>query len=677
MGNDEQKRYQNKCKDYPNPIKKGIKFQNEFLKSKTINKSCINQFSSFENKFDDENINNLNDINCDDIIKGNNSFNPINESLQINNEVKIDDDSINENDIMPKQENKMNNNNNEDNNNINKQMIGNQIIKSQEIRIENEKENNLIKFNEPIKNSSNINNDIEIDNENNNNIITNEIKQNDKDKENEIDAKLKINESKKRFLKALTKEILTNKINEDENQIPEIRTKRLYTFSNIILNYKIPKKVFLYNNPNIFDSILIILNNIIYINDYFKQKESKIENYIQKCEQNKEYCLIGILYYINKYLWTKRPEDSKPKNEMRIMYKLYMEYYIKKYCNNSNPDYYLYDINNIESILSFILSTINSEITTENKDFMTPEFKTEDQLFNNFMNNYLRTNKSFISVNFSGFYLKEEKCEYFSENNNNNHTTKREFSDFNYILFDLKKYNEQNYINQTVQDYSFDPNNNNSNKNIYNVLKLEHKDSKDFFCDVCKTNSKKIINKNFLSLPKVLTIILKNNDGNFEINDEVNLSNQFNINTKYNLISILCKYNNNTYITYCINHQDSNWYYYNYSTSDETVVHKVRYLDINAIPYLLVYQNSEDMKFEYKKIKRKKKILFKFQNGLQSTLYFEPNETVKDAKKEIQRNNPELIKLVLLFNGKILNDKQKLSEFNFDLPNQSILVISP
>ena len=197
------------------------------------------------------------------------------------------------------------------------------------------------------------------------------------------------------------------------------------------------------------------------------------------------------------------------------------------------------------------------------------------------------------------------------------------------------------------------------------------------FCNICRIISKKQIQKKFLSLPNVLTIILNNNDGNFEINDEINLNNYAYIsgNFDYNLVAMLCKYTNNIYITYCLNHRDSNWYYY---TSNEKVVHKVKYLDMNAIPYVLVYQKTDSIKFKYNPINRKKGYLFKFQNQLpQITLYFDTEATVKDAKKEIQRNYSEIKNLILLINGKQLKDMEKLSEIPFDINHKSILVIAP
>ena len=671
-------------KDENNEIEKEKKIENDknndgmsnipmMSTEKNLNSKRINFNKNNEEKDKKEEKNILKNKNNDEEKISN--VKSINENVQINNEVKSDEDSINEEDIIEKENSGIKNNNFEDNyNTINNEEIREPLIKSRKMIFEKEEDNILKKVNPNMEKSLNINNNNKIDKEINKNINTsNEINKNDKDEEDGFDINLKINNTnkfKKSFTNNINIEIEANQINEDENQISEIRKRRSYTFSNIILNPKIPKKVFLFNNPNIFDSILIILNNIIYINDYFAKTESKIEDYIKKCEQKKEQCLLGILYYINKYLWAKRPEDYKIKNEMRIMYKSYMDNFVKEYCENSNPDIYLYDSNNIESIINFIFSKINSEITNENQDFVIPEFTTPDQLFNNFMNNYIKTNKSVISVNFAGFYLKEETCLNCKEKHNNNFTPKREISDFNYILFDLRKYRELYSINQRYTTNSF-----NSNLNIYDILKLENQNSKDFFCEVCNNNSKKNIQKYFFSLPKVLTIILHNNEGNFEIYDEINLSNYFHVNNKYNLISILCKYENNTYITYCINHRDSNWYYY---TSDEIVVHKVRYLDINAIPYVLVYQNAGDMVFEYKKIKRKNGYIFKFQNGLQQlTLYFEPKETVKDAKKEIQRIYSMLINPVLLFNSKILKNEEKLSDINFDVYNKFILVIAP
>ena len=107
----------------------------------------------------------------------------------------------------------------------------------------------------------------------------------------------------------------------DENQSNKIQINN--TESNQIINNQNQKGVFLFNNPNIFDSFLIMLNHIIYINYYLMNFEDKIKNFIKSCENN-EFCLTGYLYYINKYLWTQNPEEKKSKTELIFMYKSFL-----------------------------------------------------------------------------------------------------------------------------------------------------------------------------------------------------------------------------------------------------------------------------------------------------------------------------------------------------------------
>ena len=216
---------------------------------------------------------------------------------------------------------------------------------------------------------------------------------------------------------------------------------------------------------------------------------------------------------------------------------------------------------------------------------------------------------------------------------------------------------------------------NNFKLNIYLMLEQKFTFLNMESCNICRVSSKKI-QKRFYILPNILTIILNNNQGNFEFDDEINLDKYTYTpgNYNYHLIGMLCKYTNNTYITYCLNHRDSNWYYY---TSNEKEVHKVKYLDMNAIPYVLVYQKTDSIKFKYNPINRKKGYLFIFQNGLpQITLYFYTDATVDDAKKEIERKYSEIKNPVLLINGNILKDMEKLGEIPFYINHNFILVIA-
>ena len=620
----------------------------------------------------------------------------ISENFQINNKNKIDDDLVSENIEHKKifrsrkrNHQKKYNNVEENYNTINNDNIRNPLIKSQKIEFKREEDKNRKNIYINIEKNLNINNNINIDNKINDNLnINNEVKKNNKNDEDDLDSNLKINnliESKNSFKKSINVEIKKNQHNEVDNEIPKRRMVKYNSYSDLLLNNKIPKKLFLFDNPNIFDSFLIILNNIIFMTKYFSKNGQKIEEFIKKYDQ-KQY-LFGILYYINKYLWDKRPEEIIQKNKLRLMYKSFMDCYIKKYCKNSTPEFYLYDINNIEMIIHFIFTRINFEQTNDKKDVKLGEIQTSNKQLYNFMKNYLESHKSIISDCFTGFYLTEETCTNCWEKAmryQNIYNPDRDYSYYNYISFDLKTNNEDYSFNQRARAYSINPiingnentftQFNNLNLNIYSLLDLEFSCFKSSICKVCRINPKQI-RKQFYSLPKVLTIILKNNDGSFEINDEINLTKYAHKPGNYNfkLISILCKFSNGTYITYSLNHRDSNWYNY---TSEDKIVHKARYLDVNAIPYVLVYQNIEFMDFEYNPINRKEGYLFRFQNGLpQLTLYFEPNSTIKDAIKEIKMNYSDIKNPVLLINGTKLKPMEKLSDISFDMYNKSILVI--
>ena len=182
--------------------------------------------------------------------------------------------------------------------------------------------------------------------------------------------------------------------------------------------------------------------------------------------------------------------------------------------------------------------------------------------------------------------------------------------------------------------------------------------------------------------PKILTIILDHNDGNFLIDDKINLD-QFsqamgNINYNYYLVAMLCKYNhNNNYITYCFNYKEGKWYSF---TNSEGIINRsvktATFLEPNAIPYALFYQNIENMDFEYieidlNKANKKKEYLFKSSNGIIKKLFFGFETTVKEVKKEVAKYFG-FDKVRLLINGGVAKDSDLLM---FACPNNSPITV--
>ena len=561
--------------------------------------------------------------------------------------------------------------------------------------------NNEIKGNE---NQDNIEENLNINNEikNNDNLnINEEIKKNENKEEENLDLNININnliENKQN--KNNNNNNYNRNIEEESNQSrSERRMKRSISYSNLNLDSITPQKVFLFDNYNIFDSILIILSNNTYISKYFTKNQNKIYN----CEKNNQYCLSIILHYINKYLWTKKPELIIKKKDLNSKYQDFLNCYLEKNCNNSNPELYLHNTDNLETMIYFIYYKINVEITAEHKNKQTFDFGTGNSLLNHFMNDFFKNNKSVISDFFTGFYQEEFfciNCKNRMERYGNIYIPYRKYSSFNYIYFDLKnignqyayQYGGYNTFKRSISVCEYGNNinqysninfTNNININIYNCINQEFEKYFQQACNLCQLNTQKYLKKQFYSLPKVLTIIVNNKNANFIVNDQINLSQFTHIqgNNNYYLIAMLCKYTyNNQLITYCFNPKDGNWYYYTkieglFSKNNK----KTTFLEPNAIPYVLVYQDTENMDFEYNEINleianNKKGYLFRFQNGIpQATLYFGINATVKEVTKAIA-SYYKLDKVRLLINANQIKDDDILSVVAEN--NLSILVIT-
>ena len=575
---------------------------------------------------------------------------------------------------------------------------------------DNIKKNNEINEENKISSFKNISKKFQINNEdktinniNENENINEEVqekenKENKEKKENkendDLDSNININKiiedkqdkQENTYLNEETKKKI-DKYHEDRKKR---KFKRFNSSSDINIYTKTPQKVFLFDNPNLFDLFLIILNHNYYINNYLEKHQKDIE----KWDKTNQFFLSGILYYINKYLWRTKPEKIITKDEIRKKYTEFLDCCIQQSCKTQNPQQFLYNINNIELFVGFIFRKINQEITTAKIDRQIQYVHTNNIALDNFKNNFVKNNSSMISAYYIGFFQEETTCiccKNKMQNIGNYYTPIKNYAEFSFISFDLLEIKNQMNLYQSMNSYNYNMNlyqnnnvqyNNNNNLNLIFSLGQELKKNNVSYCNLCFFKTQKFIQKKLLALPKVLTFIINNNDGNFYIDDEIDLS-QYCIyqgNYNYYLIAMLCKYTyDNSFIAYCFNQKDGNWYYY---TKNEIKVNKAESLDINAIPFLLVYQSVECEEFNYNKINlenanNKKGYQFKFQNSFpDAILYFGINDTVKDVKETIKRlynfNNVEDIKLV--FKGDKLKDEDLICYVE---QNNSPIVVIP
>ena len=426
-----------------------------------------------------------------------------------------------------------------------------------------------------------------------------------------------------------------NKTMGNENK--DKREKKIFSpYVKLYLNYK---KIF--GDINIFNSILIILSNNEDIYTYLNKDYRKDQ--IEFLENNFEHSLGSILYHSNKYIFKNEIIYSKK------IFKKYTEYIRLKYGQN---DKCLLDINNIEYILEFIYSQINFEFTfarnTLNKNKINNNNNYNyNKNNNNFLDKFIRNNKSVISDVFTGFYQYNNSL---NSQRNSFNSTYYNLKPFTFIKFNLNEinqfYNSSNISKRNLNHFS------NNDINIYNCFDYTFKN---------KTHS-------IFSFPLILTIVLSQTDNcNFVLHHEINLApytNNFSKdknNGSYVLTSILCQMSyNKQFINYIFNQKEGYWF----SLSNQEMK-KVDSIDINAIPLILIYQKNIPKKYKEIKIKDKLYTIFNDQIGLFQTtqLFFEQRDKIKDVRNKIKSWFEIKESFTLLINGRIANkDNEFLSE---------------
>ena len=496
----------------------------------------------------------------------------------------------------------------------------------------NDKKDNINSNGIPIKKESN---DIS-KNDLNENIIINDIYNNNSIPRDYTKMMLK----NRNIIKEDEEEIDLEEYERLLNRRKMIRTKASIDINKCESIDLIPQYFSVLENANIFNLLLIMLNNISDINDYIANVfEETINNY-DKENQN---CLAFIVYYINKYLWRPNESYKVTKKDLSKRFKNFINIYSEVNCIDQNPNNYCYDRNNVELIFTFIFHKINGELTQNN--FNKEHYSL---LFHNFYGlmkyqiHYRFLYKLFYRITFNI----NEISHYYMKNINN-------MIDMNNSLNLLQCF-----------DYNFLQN----NRKIYTS-----------YCNSCNLNGYQSMYNFIYDAPKILALILSNNDENCNLNlqDELNLDKYIKNsgNKIYLLISVLCQIRQSgKYICYCINQNDGRWYSYS-----EKKIEKVSKIDINTIlPLVLFYQAKNTITFKYNKISLDtNKVYFEIKTSqfqIQK-LIVNKDIIIKDVVKQTLKNLG-LDKSIgrLSINGDIADENKKLSEYLQPI-NNAVLII--
>ena len=530
-------------------------------------------------------------------------------------------------------------------------------------------------------------------NDNHTSIINN---QNNKE-ENNIDNKIQNQTSKSKIRIYVTpnpEDFETDNKNNTQTYKNDVQNnandkinsrKRAKSFIKINKNISIiPKNCNIFKKFDLFNSLLLIINNISLIKNYFSKHE--VINLIKKCEKNNKNCLSSISYYINKYLWYKNNKKIKSQKKLLEEYIDFVKVYSKENCKNNDPDLYCLNIDNLEYIINFIYDRINVELTNSNDKKKVLEPTNNDNL-SKYLEEFLKKNYSIISDHFIGHYQIKKLC---MKCNN----AQFSYELFRTISFRIKIiynyfYNNNNrfQFNCNMLNYNNINNNNIANngkyikiKDCFNYLFNNYYNNYNSYCENCNDNTVKKESYSIFSLPNIITIVLNDNNDNdyFILEDKIDLKNyviKVSGNEIYNLISILCKISyNGKFINYCFNPNNVKWYSY-----IDGKISEVDKMDINAIPLMLVYQTNSENDFNYKSIKRetdKIKFNINFSNGsTATTIYFNKNESFKDLYENISSYfNLSDKKFALLINGNQITEGHNLNEF-INNKNNGMLVL--
>ena len=481
--------------------------------------------------------------------------------------------------------------------------------------------------------------------------------------------------------------------NDNVKKVSHIR-ERTNSEANIFSNndeLTKPNYIMIFNDMNIFNSILVILSNLNSTSECLEKKETKyaLEQYLKKDPDT----LGIILYSMHHFIWDSFPNGKNLLSEKDI-FDAY-NYFVKKYSsvnNTSGYEDYCKELKNSQLIVEFIYSKINKELSKiqniNNNNYVNIYDK--DSVLKNYIEMFQRNNNSFISDNFIGFYQNKISCEMCCrkyQRYGSFYNDSYSFDLYYDFVFNLNEIlNKHNNMIQQMNNLSLNNNTTLINKvNLYdcfdyNFFYIKPSLYNCSFCEQCRTATNKYAVRYILSLPNIVTIVLNNNTENniiIEYPDKLDL-------TKYtlyksnddifSLVGIISKIHyNKKFICYSINRKNGIWYSY-----EEGKIEQVNSIDINAIPLILIYQKKCLIKFGYQNIERNYNnvLLYKFRfgNNVEVKMFIHKNMKLKSVFEKLYSCSPfHKLPSYLICEGRYLDAEKTVEENNINI--NSIIVV--
>ena len=297
----------------------------------------------------------------------------------------------------------------------------------------------------------------------------------------------------------------------------------------------------------------------------------------------------------------------------------------KSKISTMNPLFEGVAANDAKDLVNFIIMTLHEELNKANNENNDNNINLDQRnqmlMFNNFIQDFQKNNKSIISDLFYAINCNKTKCGYCNTETYNYQT-------YFFIVFPLEevrkfKSNNMNQYNNFNNNFNYNFNNNfnnnfinnyNFDNNIVNIYDCFNYDRKinvmsgenAMYCNYCQKTWASSMCTYLISGPKILILLLNRGKG-IEFNVKIQFpefldispfivnqfNNNMNINFNYKLIGVITHIGESGmgghFIAYCRDPITDNWHKYNDAIVTEVTNFQNDVINF-AMPYLLFYQ---------------------------------------------------------------------------------------
>ena len=360
------------------------------------------------------------------------------------------------------------------------------------------------------------------------------------------------------------------------------------------------------------NAILQCLSQITKLTDYFKYHDY-VNVVISKYKSlpNKKPCLTESYKNLIENLWPSNPELLDDTNTFHNNNNIcYAPYEFKNKISTMNPLFKGAQANDSKDLVNFLIMTLHEELNKIDKKNIQPVFNNnliinqtnQQEIFKYFLENFMRENKSIISV-FLIFPLEEVKKFKLQQLTNPNMNQMMMNMNMMNMPLNMMNMNMIN-VNQNMMKMQL------LNQNIVDIYdcfdynrKAERFSGQDaMYCNMCKAQMNSTFQTTLYYSPNILIIVLNRGKGiqykvKLKFDEVLDITNYSEESAKtgaiYDLIGVVTHMGESGasghFVAHCKSPIDNKWYTYN-----DDMVFPVKNFQTEilnyAMPYILFYQ---------------------------------------------------------------------------------------